>query len=71
MVLVQSSSLPSLGFVRFREEDVSRTMYPTLDKLNNVCERGKEEEVEEGGRKKVDNVCDAVREALVELGENK
>jgi len=46
-------------------------MYPTLDKLNNVCERGKEEAVEGGEGKKVDNVCDAVREALVELGENK
>ena len=46
-------------------------MYPTLDKLCNVGERGKEEEVEGGGGKKVDHVCDVVREALVELGENK
>ena len=46
-------------------------MYPPLDKLHNVCERREEEEVEGGGGEKVDRVCDAVREALVELGENK
>ena len=55
----------------FRDEDVTRTMYPPLDKLHNVCKRGEEEEVEGGGGEKVDHVCDAVREALVELGENK
>lgn len=46
-------------------------MYPTLDKLHSVCEKEKEEEVEGGGGEKVDCVCDTVREALVELGENK
>ena len=55
----------------FRDENVTQTMYPGLGKSQDTREEGRGEEMEGGGEGKVDHVCDAVREALMELGENK
>ena len=50
---------------------MTQTMYPGLGKSHGTSEEGRREEMEGGGERKVDRVCDAVREALMELGENK
>ena len=47
-----------------REEDVTETMYPRV---------GMDVGARQGGREgnKVDRVCDAMRQALVDMGESK
>lgn len=58
-----------LLFLFIREEDVTKTMYPGLGLSGDSGETGVGGEGGEGC--KVDSVCDAVKRALVEIGENK
>lgn len=65
---IPSPSLDSLTpSFPLREEDVTQTMYPGLGGRRGTKGGRRREE----GGSKVDRVCDAVREALEKLGENK
>ena len=59
-----------------REEDVTVTMYPGPEKVvvprpSSKVDPGPSSKVDPGSSSKVDTVCNAVRQAMLELGEDR